>query len=75
MLISVKLLTKNIIIYALGSAHEKNRLLHQCRSKVEIPLRARLEVRLTRSKLKQAFIIDSDADLFMYLMQCTRFGS
>ena len=27
MLISVKLLAKNIIIYALGSAHEKNRLL------------------------------------------------
>ena len=36
--------------------------------------RARREERLTHSKLKQAFIIDSDADLFMYLMQCTRFG-
>lgn len=67
--------TQNIIIYGLGSAHEKNRRLNQCRSKVEIPHRARREERVTRSKLKQAFIIDSDANLFMYLMQCSRFGS
>ena len=26
-------------------------------------------------QLKQAFLIDSDAELFMYLIQCIRFGS
>ena len=30
---------------------------------------------LSRSKLKQAFLIDSDAERFMYLIQCIRFGS
>ena len=39
-------------------------------SKGEIPGRARRKQRLSRSKLKQAFLIDSDAELFMYLIQC-----
>ena len=30
---------------------------------------------MNRSKLKQAFLTDSDAELFMYLIQCIRFGS
>ena len=55
-------------------AHEKNQRLDQCRSKVEIPGQARREERLISTKLKQAFISDSDADLFMYLMQSIRFG-
>ena len=41
----------------------------QSRSKGEIPGRARRKERLSRSKLKQAFLIDSDAELFM--IQCT----
>ena len=47
-------------------------------SKGEIPGRARRKQRLSRSKLKQAFLTDSDAELFMYLIQCMmyiRFGS
>ena len=47
----------------------------QSRSKGEIPGRARRKERLSRSKLKQAFLIDSDAELFMYLIQYIRFGS
>ena len=47
----------------------------QSSSKVEIPVRARREGRLSRSKLNQVFLIDSDAELFMYLIQCIRFGS
>ena len=43
----------------------------QSRSKGEIPGRARRQERLSRSKLKQAFLTDSDAELFMYLIQCT----
>ena len=70
MLISVKLLTKTvIIIYALGLVHEKFGVWikkpYQSRSKREIPGRARREERLSRSKLKQAFLIDSDDELFM----------
>ena len=42
----------------------------QSRSKGEIPGRARRKERLSRSKLKQAFLTDSDAELFMYLIQC-----
>ena len=47
----------------------------QSRSKGEIPGRARLKERLSRSKLKQAYLIDSDAELFMYLIQYIGFGS
>ena len=45
------------------------------RSKSEIPGRARRKERLSRSKLKEAFLSDSDVELFMYLIQCIRFGS
>ena len=41
----------------------------QSRSKGEIPGRARRKERLSRSKLKQAFLIDSDSELFMYLIR------
>ena len=44
-------------------------------SKGEIPGPARQKERLSRSKLKQAFLINSDAELFMYLIQCIRFGA
>ena len=37
----------------------------QSRSKGEIPGRARRKERLSRSKLKQAFLIDSDAELLI----------
>ena len=47
----------------------------QSRSKGEIPGRARLKERRSRSKLKQAFLINSEAELFMYLIQCIRFES
>ena len=77
---SVKILTKYvIIIYALGSVHEKSESeskQFQSRSKGEIPGLARRKERLSRSKLKQAYLIDSDADFFMCdLIQCIRFGS
>ena len=36
----------------------------QTRSKSEIPGRARQKERLRRSKLKETFLIDSDAELF-----------
>ena len=47
----------------------------QSRSRVEIPGQARRKERLGRSKLKEPFSIDSDAELFMYLIQGIRFGS
>ena len=37
----------------------------QSRSKGEIPGQARRKERLSRSKLKQVFLIDLDAELFM----------
>ena len=40
----------------------------QSRSKGEIPGRVRQKEQLSCSKLNQAFLIDSDADLFMYLI-------
>ena len=40
----------------------------QSRSTGEIPGRARRKERLSRSKLKQGFLIDSDAELFMNLI-------
>ena len=48
--------------------------LFQSLSKVEIPGQARWEERLSGSTLNQAFLIDSDAKLFMSLIQCIRFG-
>ena len=47
----------------------------QSRSKGKIPGRAGRKERLSHSKLKEAFLIDSDAELFMNLIQCIRFGS
>ena len=46
----------------------KVRRLNQSRSKVAP--KARRKERLSRVKLKQAFLIDSEAELFMYLIQC-----
>ena len=43
----------------------------QGHSTVEIPAQARCEERLSHSKLKYAFLTDLDAELFMYLIQCT----
>ena len=72
MLISDKLLTKYVMItyafkvrYMKSSASETKPF--QSRSKGEIPDRARRKERLSRSKLKQAVLIDSDAELSMYL--------
>ena len=80
MLISVELLSKYvIIIYALGYGHEKLAASEskpfQSRSTAEMPGRARRKERLSLYKLKQAFLIDSNAELFLYLIQCIRFGS
>ena len=47
----------------------------QSRSKGEIPRRARGKELLSRYKLKQAFLTDSDAEFFMYLIQCIRLRS
>ena len=47
----------------------------QSRSKGEILGQARQKERLSLSKLKQVFLINSDAELFMYLIQCIRFDS
>ena len=67
----VKLLTKYVIIInALGSVHEKFGVRIKAvpsRSKGEIAGRARRKERLSRSKLKQALLTDSDAEIFMYL--------
>jgi len=61
MLVSVQLLPTFVtIIYALGSAHKT--------------FGDWIKKEKSRSKLKQAFPIDSDAELFMYLIQCIRFG-
>ena len=47
----------------------------QSRSKGEIPRRAGGKEQLGRSKLRQAFLTDSDAELFINVIQCIRFGS
>ena len=79
MLIWVKLLTKYVIrIYSLGSVQKSSASelkAFQSRFKGKIPGRARRKERLSGSKLKQVFLIDSDAELFMYLIRCVRFGS
>ena len=56
------------------SSVSESKLFHSD-SKGEIPSRAGRKKLLSRSKLKHAFLIDSDAELFMYLIQCIRFGS
>ena len=57
----------------ISSASESK--LFQSRSKGEILGQARQKERLSRSELNQAFLTDSDAELFIYLIQCVRFGS
>ena len=47
----------------------------QSRFKGEIPGRVRQKERPSGSELKQAFLIDSDAERFIYLIECIRFGS
>ena len=73
MLILIKLLAKYfIIIYAMQVLYMKSLAseskLLQGRSTVTIPGQARREEQLSHSKLKQAFLTDSDAELFMYLI-------
>ena len=79
MLISVKLPTKyGLIIYALGSVHEKFGVYIKAVPKSlqrRNPGRGTRKERLSRSELKQAFLTDSDAELFVYFIQCIRFGS
>ena len=66
MLISVRLLRRYaIIIYALGLVHEKVGVWIKAVPKSKFPSRASAEERLNRSKSKQAFLIDSDAELVM----------
>ena len=71
MLILVKLFAKYVvIIYALGSRYMKSSASEskpfQSRSKGEIPGRAKRKERPSRSNLRQAFLVDSDVELFMY---------
>ena len=70
MLISVKLLTKCIIIiFALGSVDGKFSIwIKVIPTSIEILGQARREEWLSHSKLKQVFLFDSDADRFMYLI-------
>jgi len=79
MLISVTLLTLYVIRFMIYVRYVKcsatESKAFQGRSKLEITGRAGRKERLSRSKLKQAFLIDSDAEFFMYLIQCISFGS
>ena len=63
----------HLVLYIKSSASESKPF--QTRSKGEIPGRARGKERLSRSKLKQTFLIDTDAELFIYSIQGIRFGS
>ena len=56
-----------------NSASESKPL--QSRSKGEIHVLAKRKERLSRSKLKQAFLSDSDDELLMYIIECIGFGS
>ena len=47
----------------------------QSRSQVKIPGRARQEDWLSHFKLKRVFLIDSDLERFMFLIQCIRLES
>ena len=67
----------NLCTY-IGSVHEKVGVGIKAvpkRSKGEISGWARRKGRLSRSILKQAFLIDSYTELFIYLIQRIRFGS
>ena len=76
MLISVKLLSKCIIIiFALGLVDGKFSIWIKVITKsIEILGWARWEEWLSHSKLKQAFLIDSDTVLFLHLIPCTSLG-
>ena len=66
-----------MIIYALASDMKRSASESkpfQSRSKGEILGQARRKERLSRSKLKQVFLSDSDVELFMHLIQCIRLG-
>ena len=75
----VKPLTKYVIrIYALHRVHEKfgvwiKGVPKSIQRRFFCPTRRKEQ--LSRSKLKQAFLIDSDTKLFKYLIQCIRFRS
>ena len=80
MLIPVKLLTKYvIIIYPLGSVHEKFGVWIKAvpKSPQRRNSRPRQAKRTAESFQIETGVpnIDSDAELFMYLIQCIRFGS
>ena len=80
MLIWDKLLTKNaIIIYSIGTLHEKYGVWIKAVPKIDPKSKfpaglGKGEEWLSRSKVKKAFLIDSDAELFLYLIQCMRFA-
>ena len=59
------------MIYAYGSVDEKFGVWIEAMPKSH----QRRKERLSRFKLKQAFLIDSDAEIFMYFIQCIIFGS
>ena len=56
----------HLVRYMKSAASESKAF--QSRSKGEIPGRTRRKEQLSGSKLKQAFLIDSGAELFMYLI-------
>ena len=55
-----------------SSASESKPLQSRCR--VEISSQATREERMGRSKLKEPFLIDSDAELFTNFIRVIRFG-
>ena len=62
------------LVWYMKSPASKSKLFIS-RSQVKIPGRARQEDWLSHFKLKRTFLIDSDAELFMFFIQCIRFGS
>ena len=78
MLISVKLLTKYVIIITfmhkvryIKSSSESKLFQSRC-AESKISGRPRQKERQSRSRLKQALLTDLDAKLFMYSIQSTR---
>jgi len=57
------------------SASESKRFQIECRPNAQIPRQVRREERLSRSKLKQLFLIGSYPELSMYLIEGIRLGS
>ena len=62
------------LVWYMKSFASESKPFQSC-SKGNILGHARRKDQLSRSKLKQVFLIDSDTKLFMYLIQCIRFGS